>query len=149
MRKINKVIVHCSDSSFGDAAVIDKWHKSRGWDGIGYHYVILNAHPVSSAIEIHSLNGFIEVGRDIEIDGAHTRGHNHSSIGVCVIGKNGIYTSEQRESLMLLLSGLCTQFGLDPMECVFGHYEFNDKKTCPQMDMNSLRSRVSGHMTIR
>ena len=42
MREIKKIIIHCSDSEFGDAALIDKWHKERGWTGIGYHYVILN-----------------------------------------------------------------------------------------------------------
>ena len=42
VREIKKVIIHCSDSDFGTASVIDGWHKERGWDGIGYHYVITN-----------------------------------------------------------------------------------------------------------
>ena len=42
MRKINKIILHCSDSAWGSAAAIDRWHVERGMRRIGYHYVILN-----------------------------------------------------------------------------------------------------------
>jgi len=49
--KNKKVIIHCSDSSFGNAVLIDKWHRQRGFDNIGYHFVILNSHPFSSKQE--------------------------------------------------------------------------------------------------
>ena len=42
MREISKIILHCSDSEWGSASVIDQWHKERGWTEIGYHYVITN-----------------------------------------------------------------------------------------------------------
>ena len=41
MAKLTNIIIHCSDSDFGDAQTIDLWHKQRGWKGIGYHYVIV------------------------------------------------------------------------------------------------------------
>ena len=50
----NKIIIHCSATPRGvdySAADIDKWHKQRGFRGIGYHYVI-------------KLDGTIEKGRD-------------------------------------------------------------------------------------
>nr|WP_223225927.1 MULTISPECIES: hypothetical protein [Bacteroides] len=43
MRKIDSIIVHCSATKAGQdftAADIDRWHRERGFNGIGYHYVI-------------------------------------------------------------------------------------------------------------
>ncbi|MDD7726846.1 MAG: N-acetylmuramoyl-L-alanine amidase, partial [Bacteroidales bacterium] len=76
MRKINEIIIHCSDTPAGEdfsAADIDRWHKERGWSCIGYHYVV-------------RLDGTIEKGRDLSRAGAHCAGHNANSIGVCYIG---------------------------------------------------------------
>ena len=39
-----KIVLHCSDSTFGNAAVITNWHIQRGWQTIGYHFVICNGH---------------------------------------------------------------------------------------------------------
>ena len=81
MREINRIILHCSATREGqdiDAATIKKWHtdpkpEGRGWSDIGYHYVI-------------RLDGTIEGGRPIHKAGAHTKGHNDDSIGICYIG---------------------------------------------------------------
>ena len=74
---VKEIIIHCSATREGDdsvnAEVIDRWHKERGWQGIGYHYVVL-------------MDGTIETGRMVDQCGAHTRGHNCESIGVCYIG---------------------------------------------------------------
>ena len=43
MRKINEIIVHCSATPAGKPYTvedIDKWHRQRGFDGIGYHFVV-------------------------------------------------------------------------------------------------------------
>lgn len=52
---------------------VHRWHLSRGWNGIGYHAVILPS-------------GEIEEGRPMAAQGAHTRGMNSASIGVLVVG---------------------------------------------------------------
>ncbi len=65
VRKINKIIIHCTATPEGrdiDAETIDKWHINRGWSGIGYHYVV-------------KLDGTIEEGRSVNKTGAHTRGY--------------------------------------------------------------------------
>lgn len=70
------IVVHCSATEAGHdvgRAEIDGWHKARGWSGIGYHGVI-------------RLDGAFEWGRDLHAVGAHTKGHNKSSIGLCLIG---------------------------------------------------------------
>ena len=43
MRKIDSIIIHCSATKVGQdftAADIDRWHRERGFNGIGYHYVV-------------------------------------------------------------------------------------------------------------
>lgn len=81
-------------------ADIDRWHKARGFRDTGYHYVIL-------------LDGILEVGRPITEQGAHVRGHNHNTIGVCYIGGTDAQgkpkdtrTAAQKATLKQLLSEL-------------------------------------------
>lgn len=112
------VIVHCSDSSFGNAALITKWHVvERKFEIIGYHYVILNGRL--SAYKRHGyFDGHIETGRpldddkDLELDerGAHAFGYNNS-VGICLIGLSGTFTNAQLMSLSFLVKKLREQFG--------------------------------------
>lgn len=76
MRKIKEIIIHCSATKEGrnfTVADIDRWHRERGMRCIGYHFVIYR-------------DGSIHVGRAIEEVGAHCKGHNSISIGICYIG---------------------------------------------------------------
>ena len=76
MRNIDSIIVHCSATKAGQdftATDIDRWHRERGFNGIGYHYVI-------------RLDGKLEKGRDVALAGAHCKGWNEQSIGICYIG---------------------------------------------------------------
>ena len=124
MRTITEIIIHCSATVEGkdySAAEIDRWHKQRGWKGIGYHYVI-------------GRDGSVEQGRPIEQVGAHCAGRNAHSIGICYIGgldKNGkpkdTRTQAQRQSLLELVDRLLQQF---PDATVHTHNEFANK-ACP------------------
>ena len=64
----------------------------RGTRDIGYHFVIQR-------------NGEVDEGRPIEQTGAHVKGHNHDSIGICYIGgveaATQIVTGKQNGSLCL------------------------------------------------
>ena len=76
MRTVTLIVVHCSANQAGSAfrmADIDRYHRSLGWIGCGYHYVI-------------PTDGTVEPGRPEEMTGAHCKGHNRHSIGVCYIG---------------------------------------------------------------
>ncbi len=137
-RKISTIVLHCAATPLNkeyDAFDIDTWHKQRGWSGIGYHYVIL-------------LDGTIQIGRDINYSGAHVKGHNRHSIGICYIG--GVYadntpafdkeTPQQKESIIALIDTLCDLYGLNPELDLFGHNEFPDvHKSCPCLDMDQMR----------
>lgn len=127
-----KVVVHCSASGFGNAALIAKWHLERGWSGIGYHYVILNGW-LASGIYNSRFNGHVETGRPLDDDpvvsgnemGAHVRSFNRGSVGVCLIGNSGTFTQRQRISLIHCLHELEEQFGRIE---VFQHSDLDDKK---------------------
>ena len=129
MRTINKVILHCSDTIEGAHINVDtirQWHEARGWDDIGYHYVIY-------------LDGTIHKGRDLDIVGAHCRGNNKDSIGVCYIGGRSAkdnkpadtMTAEQELGWLQLWYALKTLFGNIKLH---GHNEFSEK-ACPSFDV--------------
>lgn len=130
MRTINKIIIHCSATPEGRNVTvkdIDGWHRNRGFDKIGYHHVIY-------------LDGSIHTGRAEEIIGAHTAGHNASSIGICYIG--GVDTSmkpkdtrtpQQKTSLRNLIKDLQKKY---PGATVHGHNEFS-AKACPSFNVKT------------
>jgi N-acetyl-anhydromuramyl-L-alanine amidase AmpD len=76
MREIERVVIHCSATEAGVDHSVDEireWHKARGFRDIGYHFVI-------------HLDGRIERGRPWDQPGAHAKGYNETSIGICYIG---------------------------------------------------------------
>lgn len=139
MRKIDKLIVHCSatpEFKYFDVDDITEWHvKGNKWSDCGYHYVI-------------TLDGKIQEGRPIEKQGAHVAGMNRHSIGICYIGgmdKNmdlwlDTRTPEQKDSLFNLLMDLKFQFR---EAVVYGHNDFTDKKVCPCFDAKKEYSEIS------
>ena len=140
MREIKKIILHCSDSDFGSASLIRKWHtKERGWDDIGYHYVITNGVQSSMYPYVLEDDGVIQEGRPIEISGAHVKGQNSHSIGICLIGKHHFTARQLYDALPTLLQILLPTHGLT-FDNVYGHNEFNPEKSCPNFDVNTLRN---------
>lgn len=130
MRKIDKIIIHCSATPEGRAVTvqeIEKWHREKGYNGIGYHYII-------------GLNGEIWKGRDINLIGAHTQGQNANSIGVCYIGgcdrsmkAKDTRTPAQKVALLNLVKELKKQY---PKASIHGHNEFA-AKACPSFNVKS------------
>jgi len=153
MRDISKLVIHCTDSLSGDAALIDAWHRARGWKRIGYHYVILNGYPTPDSLRLSRpefwSDGVVQTGRDIASVGAHVRGHNHDSIGICLIGRHQ-FTHQQFTALSRLIGGLMRRF---PGADVFGHYELlrtgDPPKTCPNIDMDWLRELLTAERPVR
>lgn len=141
MREINKIILHCSDSNFGNAALIDKWHKERGFAEIGYHFVICNGFLTAKSTYQPELDGLTEAGRSILEAGAHCSGLNAGSIGICLIGKHLFTGNQLLSALPKLLQLLAQKYAIKPY-AIYGHYEFNRFKTCPNLDMPMIRSTL-------
>lgn len=124
MRKINKIILHCSDSDIAahdDVKVITKWHKARKFRTVGYHYFIRK-------------DGLIQKGRDIMQVGAHCKGQNSSSIGICLSGRHK-FTDYQFIALERLISGLNIRLPKNPT--IHPHNEFSDK-SCPNFSVQEF-----------
>ena len=129
------IILHCSATREGQdikAKTIKQWHKERGFDDIGYHYVI-------------DLDGTIEKGRDEALVGAHCKGHNATSIGICYVGgcdKNmkpkDTRTPEQRRSMISLVRKLVNKYKI-PVTQIWAHHDFDKHKACPSFDVSEFR----------
>lgn len=157
MRKIDRIFIHTAAHGTvktgvvhdTTAAEITQWHLARGFDTIGYHFVI-------------RFDGGIELGRSLETAGAHVKGVNARSVGICLSGHGDIKppTDKQMESLLRLVTDLCTKFNV-PVANVLGHKEVNkliadgkvqDKyrtdKSCPGkfVDMNSIRMALAARL---
>jgi N-acetylmuramoyl-L-alanine amidase len=138
MRQINQIVVHCAATKPSmdiGAEEICRWHtdprpKGRGWSDIGYHFVIRR-------------NGALENGRPIERMGAHAKGKNRQSIGICLVGginnagkEDANFTLAQYKSLENLLARLKQKF---PDAGVIGHRNVSTK-ACPSFDVSTLVS---------
>ena len=131
-RNVTKLVVHCTASPDNldiGAREINEWHVTRGWSGIGYHWVIRR-------------DGTIEAGRPEESSGAHVKGHNHDSIGIVWVGTDNI-EDEQMDALRTKVKELCYRYKLNK-EDVYGHYEFDSGKTCPNLKMDDFRNSLIG-----
>ena len=130
MRTIDKIIIHCSATLPGqrvDVETITRWHKQRGFKTIGYHFFI-------------DRSGTIHAGRPLEQQGAHCKGQNARSIGICYEGglnKEGkpydTRTILQRIAMKELVAQLQERF---TEATVHGHREFANK-ACPCFDVEA------------
>jgi hypothetical protein len=161
VRKIDKLIIHCSDSwDDENELAIYKYkkpfknlsqdqQKHIAWlmeynNGLGLEQI--NAihrderkfSPASNGIHagyhwIIKRDGIAEMGRPDSDAGIHCKGQNASSIAFCLIGR-GKFTDEQYKTLDWLLINYLAMYGLEPKQ-VYGHCEFESAKaigkTCP------------------
>jgi N-acetylmuramoyl-L-alanine amidase len=121
MRKITKIYLHHSASRI-DTTLEDiiAWHKQRGFTTVGYNYFI-------------SYDGKIHVGRQEATVGAHVKGDNAHSIGICLAGNSETLpmSVEQAESVSVLLEHLVDKHDLKRSD-VYGHREHKGAATlCP------------------
>lgn len=128
MRKINKIIIHCTASQ-----VTSKWYMIHNyhvnilhWSDCGYHYIIEH-------------NGEVVACRPLEEVGAHCLGHNDDSIGIALVGGKYSFdfSYEQLRSLVGLLKTLCVKYNI-VKSSIYGHNEFNKVKACPRFSVKNL-----------
>jgi N-acetylmuramoyl-L-alanine amidase len=128
MRTITKIILHCTATPEGRPVTVkevDAWHRERGFQKIGYHYLI-------------GLNGEQWKGRNVEEIGAHCEGQNANSIGVCYAGglagdgktAKDTRNEAQKTALLSLIKELKQKY---PQATIHGHREFANK-ACPCFD---------------
>jgi N-acetylmuramoyl-L-alanine amidase len=146
-KPLKNIIIHCSDSEFGCAAEIRRWHTAQGWKDIGYNFVIPNGlilpqTSYQTRLFIPSMDGSLEIGRKVDGDafiddnevGAHALGYNATSIGICLIGVKD-FTSRQFFTLGQLLSELYAIYNKGRYLNTRGHGEVCPGRTCPNFDV--------------
>jgi N-acetylmuramoyl-L-alanine amidase len=131
-RFINEIIVHCTATPEGrwyDRADVNAWHKQRGWEMIGYHFLIL-------------LDGTIVIGRPIGMIGAHCMDHNTGTVGVAYVGgvaadgkrPKDTRNAAQKAALAWLCRSLKSDYAITKR--IKGHNEYDRGKACPSFNMN-------------
>jgi N-acetylmuramoyl-L-alanine amidase len=133
MRNINLIVLHHSASDYkdhDDIKVIKKWHvEERGFSDVGYHYFIRK-------------DGLIQTGRPLATVGAHCKGKNRKSIGICLSG-NTKFTEHQFTALAHLLWVIELKIG--KKVGIRGHCDFS-KKDCPVFDVDEFKANANIHI---
>lgn len=137
-RRIDGIVIHCSDNlptSKITVEDIDREHRRNGWNGVGYHFVILP-------------DGTIQTGRPLETPGAHVSGYNNHTIGICYIGgrnpeatgKDDRYadtrTPEQKEALRWLITAIKSHLPGGGSMTIKGHRDYS-----PDQNRNGIIER--------
>lgn len=122
---ISEVIIHCSGTDRDqDIESIRRWHQWIGWEDVGYHFFIRK-------------DGTLEIGRPIDVVGAHVKGYNSKTIGICLSG------SEKFTEIQFIAAGLLVdtlaRFVKNHRECwILPHNAYNKGKTCPNFDLSRI-----------
>ena len=119
MRTITMIILHCSATRAGQCYTLEQCrrdHIRRGLQDIGYHYYVTR-------------DGIVHEGRPLAMAGAHCKGHNKYSIGICYEGGLDVMgeaadtrTKAQRKSLRELLIRLHREY---PDAIILGHRDLS------------------------
>ena len=134
------LVVHCAatrPSQNIKASDIDRWHRERGFNGIGYHRFIRR-------------DGTIEQGRPDDAIGAHVENWNSVSVGICMAGgvseadpnkAENNFTKEQFLSLVVVIKELQKKY---PKAAVQGHRDFPKvAKDCPSFAVKPWWAEVN------
>ena len=145
--EIDLIVIHTTVSHWGNVAAIDRWHRMRGFDQIGYHFVIYNAFATSLRWKHKRpdpwIDGSLRSGRQLEWQGAHVRGHNDHTLGVALVGVDGQFSGAQVRTTANLCRDLRERY--PSINKVVGHSELDTNKTCPDLDMDHFRRLTKDH----
>lgn len=138
------IVVHHSATPNGGAARFEKAHKEKGWDELGYHFVIGNGTDTA--------DGLVEVGGrwPVQKHGAHAKTpdnrYNDFGIGICLVGNfdETRPTPKQMASLTKLVAYLANKYNIKTSD-IIGHKMTGKQTDCPgnNMDITALRAAVA------
>jgi len=117
------IVIHHTASTSGSAATINRIHLAKGWDGLGYHFVVGNGSLTG--------DGHVEVGFrwTRQLHGAHARAHegddnhwNEYGIGICLVGDFRYQrpSSAQMAALVKLVRALRAEYHI-PLDHIVPH----------------------------
>lgn len=142
------IVIHHSATSEGGAVRFDKGHKAKGWDALGYHFVIGNGTDTA--------DGLVEVGSrwPIQKHGAHAKTpdnrYNDYGIGICLVGNFDVSrpSAKQLASLTKLVAYLADKYHIAQAD-IIGHSMTGKSTDCPGkfMDIPAIRNSVARQRT--
>lgn len=133
------IVIHHSATTVGGARAFDRMHREKGWDELGYHFVIGNGTDTS--------DGQVEVGSrwGKQKWGAHTKTpdnqYNNFGVGICLVGNfdNQRPTASQMRSLARLTAYLMKTYHI-PADRIVGHRDCKSTD-CPGRHVNVAEVR--------
>ena len=122
LENITAIVLHHS-AGRGTLEDVDRIHRKRGYTCIGYHYYITR-------------DGEIHLGRPLLTVGAHAKGHNKDTIGICLEGdfRKDEPTDKQIEALALTVKNLMRT--ISTIKTIYNHRDLC-KTLCPVIDLKS------------
>ncbi|NTV30132.1 MAG: LysM peptidoglycan-binding domain-containing protein [Candidatus Omnitrophica bacterium] len=124
------IIVHHSATDEGDSLLFDAAHRSKGWDGVGYHFIIDNGSKGRSDGQVEVSPRWLK-----QLPGAHCKadGMNEVAIGICLVGNfnQELPSRQQMEALVDLVNKLRLYYHI-PDSNILGHGQVRGAQTdCP------------------
>lgn len=98
--KTDMIVLHHADATKASVEDIHRWHLNNGWAGIGYHFYVRK-------------DGSIYAGRPIDTIGAHAKGYNSRSVGICAEGdydKEKVMPEPQKQAIIELVKYVLTKY---------------------------------------
>lgn len=127
---ISKIAIHHSLTETGSAEAFARYHvTTKGWPGIGYHFVI-------------EKDGTVKWCHNLTVKSYHVGNSNRFAVGICLVGdfRKQSFDEVQKQALIKLVRYLLIELKLSKDD-VWGHNEFEGygTKECPSIDMDALR----------
>lgn len=131
LNKLSMIVIHHATHSSATVSDIHRWHLENGWSGFGYHFLITK-------------DGKIYKGRPENTIGAHAKGYNNISLGICMQGNYDVekLSEIQFEAFIGLCQYLCDKYSIRTIK---GHRELKATR-CPGLNfpLGEVRGRVLG-----
>ena len=141
------IVIHHSATEAGNAAGFDSAHRRKGWDELGYHFVVDNGHG--------GRDGAVEVGPRWakQKQGAHAKTpdnrFNDFGIGICLVGNFDAErpSPAQLRSTAALVANLMKAYDIPP-DRVIGHRD-TKATDCPgrYCDVGQIRRLAVADLT--
>jgi len=129
-KKWKYIVIHHSATDEGSSLDFDKYHQGKGWEGIGYHFVIDNGTKEKQDGQIEVSPRWIK-----QENGSHCRVNNmnEKAIGICLVGNfNKEYVSSKQLDALVYLVNTLRKYYKIPVKRIIGHKQVSGAKTeCP------------------
>lgn len=129
-KKWKYIVIHHSATDEGSSLYFDNYHQGKGWEGIGYHFVIDNGTKEKQDGQIEVSPRWIK-----QEDGSHCSASNmnEKAIGICLVGNfNKEYVSSKQLDALVYLVNILRKYYKIPLKGIIGHNQVLGARTeCP------------------